>query len=183
MWKCIRSKKANENLEEASTFLNKYFFLDSLIFYNILFRCITFDFLFQAQETRNNNANSTLNRKSKSKENLSSYHTLRRSREELSKGSNSTLYKKKERLPRENSRYTREKEDKKISAKSLSVESLGNSSKHSRRSGDGNRDISRSVSMPRDPEKSAGWFKISKKNKVSGSTPRLWLKEYAFYVF
>lgn len=129
--------------------------------------------LFQAQETRKNNSSSTLNRKSKSKENLSSLQTLRRSREELSKGSSSTLYKKKERLPRENSRYSRDKDDKKMSAKSLSVESLGNSSKYSRKSGDGNKDISRSVSMPRDPEKSAGWFKMSRKNKVSGSTPRL----------
>lgn len=136
-----------------------------------------FCFWFQAQETRNN-LNSTLNRKSKSKENLNSIHTLRRSREELSKGSTSTLYKKKERLPRENSRYNRDREEKKISSKSLSVESLGNSSKHSRRSGESNRDISRSISMPRDPEKSAGWFRISKKSKVSGSTPRLWFKVY-----
>lgn len=116
---------------------------------------------------------STLNRKPKSKEAVSSYHTLRRSREELSKGSNSTLYKKKERLPRENSRYNRDKDDKKMSSKSLSVESLGNSLRHSKKSGDNNRDISRSISMPRDPEKSAGWFKLSKKSKVSGSMQRL----------
>lgn len=124
----------------------------------------------KAQETKKNN--STLNRRSKSKENVSS-QTLRRSREELSRGSSSTLYKKKERLPRENSRYTRDREDKKISSKSLSVESLGSSGRTLRKSKEENRDISRSVSMPRDPEKSAGWFKTSKKNKMSGSTQRL----------
>ncbi|XP_057659153.1 uncharacterized protein LOC130895699 isoform X2 [Diorhabda carinulata] len=111
----------------------------------------------KAQESKKKE--STLNKISKSKENLSS-HTLGRSRDDLSKGSNSTLYKKKDRLPRENSRYNREKEEKKISSKSLSVESL---SRGERR----NRDISRSVSMPRDPEKSAGWFKISKKSKMN----------------
>ncbi|KAJ8924284.1 hypothetical protein NQ315_007076, partial [Exocentrus adspersus] len=125
----------------------------------------------KAQETRKNN-NSTLNRRSKSKDNVSS-QTLRRSREELSRGSNSTLYKKKERLPRENSRYSRDgREDKKMSSKSLSVESLGSNGRHVRKSRDEGRDVSRSVSMPRDPEKSAGWFKMSKKNK-SGSTQRL----------
>lgn len=139
----------------------------------IIFILYCYKNLFQAQESRKNNSNLTLNRKSKSKENLSSFQTLRRSREELSKGSSSTLYKKKERLPRENSRYTRDRDDKKMSAKSLSVESLGNSSRHSKKSVDNNRDISRSVSMPRDPEKSAGWFKMSRKSKVSGSTPRL----------
>lgn len=127
----------------------------------------------KAQETRRSNQNmSTLSRKSRSKENISS-QTLRRSREELSKGStSSTLYKKKERLPRENSRYTKDRDDKKMSSKSLSVESLGNS-RSGRRSREENRDISRSVSMPRDPEKSAGWFKMTKKNRMSGSTQRL----------
>ncbi|KAJ8963200.1 hypothetical protein NQ318_018666 [Aromia moschata] len=124
----------------------------------------------KAQETRKNN-NSTLNRKSKSKENVSS-QTLR-SREELSRGSNSTLYKKKERLPRENSRYNRDREDKKMSSKSLSVESLGTNGRNGKKSREeSSRDISRSVSMPRDPEKSAGWFKM-KKGKISGSTQRL----------
>ncbi|XP_018563253.1 uncharacterized protein LOC108904981 isoform X2 [Anoplophora glabripennis] len=125
----------------------------------------------KAQETKKNN-NSTLNRRSKSKENVSS-QTLRRSREELSRGSSSTLYKKKDRLPRENSRYTKDREDKKISSKSLSVESLGSNGRSMRKSRDESRDISRSVSMPRDPEKSAGWFKMSKKSKISGSTQRL----------
>ncbi|KAJ8966347.1 hypothetical protein NQ314_003615 [Rhamnusium bicolor] len=112
------------------------------------------------------------NENQKSKENISS-QTLKRSREELSKGSNSTLYKKKERLPGENSRYNRDRDDKKIASKSLSVESLGSNGRSGRKSRDGNRDISRSVSMPRDPEKSAGWFKMTKKNKISGSTQRL----------
>lgn len=126
----------------------------------------------KAQETRRSNQSmSTLNRRSRSKENISST-TLRRSREELAKGSSATLYKKKERLPRENSRYTKERDDKKMSSKSLSVESLGNS-RSGRRSGDESRDISRSVSMPRDPEKSAGWFKMTKKSRMSGSSQRL----------
>ncbi|XP_074042526.1 uncharacterized protein isoform X3 [Leptinotarsa decemlineata] len=120
----------------------------------------------KAQESRKNQ--STL-KKSKSKENLGS-QTLRRSREELSKSSSSTLYKKKDRLPRENSRYSRDRDEKKTASKSLSVESLGSNGKKFREEG---RDISRSVSMPRDPEKSAGWFKMSKKNKLSGSTQRL----------
>ncbi|KAG5888837.1 hypothetical protein JTB14_025232 [Gonioctena quinquepunctata] len=125
----------------------------------------------KAQETRKNQANSTLTKMSKSKENLSS-QTLRRSREELPKSSSSTLYKKKDRLPRENSRYTKERDEKKIASKSLSVESLGSNGRKFRVEGR-DRDISRSVSMPRDPEKSAGWFKMSKKNKLSGSTQRL----------
>lgn len=131
-------------------------------------------YLFQAQETRKNQSNSTLNRKSKSKENLTSSQILRRSREELSKGSSSTLYKKKERLPRENSRYNRDKEDRKMSSKSLSVESLGTNPRTGRKSREEDRrDISRSISMPRDPEKSAGWFKMAKKSKTSSSTQRL----------
>lgn len=121
----------------------------------------------KAQETKK--SNSTLNRRSKSKENVS--QNLRRSKEELSRGSNSTLYKKKERLPRENSRYN--KEDKKISSKSLSVESLGSHERSGRISREDSRDISRSVSMPRDPEKSAGWFKMTRKGKHTGSTQRL----------
>nr|CAI5827746.1 unnamed protein product [Callosobruchus analis] len=123
----------------------------------------------KAQESRKNQSNSTLNRRSRSKENLCS-QTLRRSKEELTRGSNSTLYKKKERLPRENSRYNNTREEKKMSSKSLSVESLGGG-RRSRNNTD-TRDISRSVSMPRDPEKSAGWFRMSKK-KHSGSTQRL----------
>ncbi|XP_072391778.1 uncharacterized protein blo isoform X5 [Diabrotica undecimpunctata] len=124
----------------------------------------------KAQESRKNynssngshvSNGSTLLKLSKSKENLSS-QTLRRSKENLSKGSNSTLYKKKDRYPNENSRYTREKDEKKMASKSLSVESLGGQERR-------NRDISRSVSMPRDPEKSAGWFKMSKKNKMSSA--------------
>ncbi|CAH1979764.1 unnamed protein product [Acanthoscelides obtectus] len=122
----------------------------------------------KAQESRKNQSSSTLNRRSRSKENLGS-QTLRRSKEELTRGSNSTLYKKKERMPRENSRYN-SRDEKKMSSKSLSVESLGGG-RRSKSSTD-SRDISRSVSMPRDPEKSAGWFKMSKK-KHSGSTQRL----------
>ncbi|KAJ8968430.1 hypothetical protein NQ317_011897 [Molorchus minor] len=87
-------------------------------------------------------------------------------KEELPRGSNFTLYKKKERLPRENIRYNRD--DKKIASKSLSVESLGRPGRKSR---DERRDVSRSVSMPRDPKKSAGWFKSN--NKMSGSSQRL----------
>ncbi|XP_050510243.1 uncharacterized protein LOC114328375 isoform X3 [Diabrotica virgifera virgifera] len=124
----------------------------------------------KAQESRKNYTSSngshgsngsTLLKLSKSKENLSS-QTLRRSKENLSKGSNSTLYKKKDRYPNENSRYTREKEEKKMASKSLSVESLGGQERR-------HRDVSRSVSMPRNPEKSAGWFKMSKKNKMSSA--------------
>lgn len=115
----------------------------------------------KAQESKKKENGSTLLKISKSKENLTS-QTLGRSRDDLSKGSNSTLFKKKDRLPRENSRYNRE--EKKIASKSLSVESLGREDRRNR-----NRDISRSVSMPRDPEKSAGWFKISKKSKVNSA--------------
>lgn len=120
----------------------------------------------KAQETKRSNQNnaSTLNRRSKSKENVS---TLKRSKDETPRGSNSTLYKKKERQPKENNRYT-SREEKKMSAKSMSVESLGE-----RKSREENRDISRSISIPRDPEKSAGWFKTNKKSKKSGSSQRL----------
>lgn len=115
----------------------------------------------KAQETRRSNQNmSTLNRKSRSKDNVSSSstQTLKRSKD---KGSSSTLYKKKEKQPKENTRYISNKDDKKFS-KSMSVESL---SGH-RRNKDDNREISRSISMPRDPEKSAGWFRINKKTKT-----------------
>ncbi|CAH0551686.1 unnamed protein product [Brassicogethes aeneus] len=124
----------------------------------------------KAQETRRNQTQSTLTRKSKSKENLATSN-FRKSNGDLARSSNSTLYKKKEKLPRENSRYSRDREEKKISSKSLSVESLG-SNRSGRRSRD-DRDVSRSVSMPRDPEKSAGWFKMTKKSKHTGSTQRL----------
>lgn len=89
------------------------------------------------------------------------------SQEDL-KGSSSTLYKKKERQPKENMRY-RDREERRIPSKSMSVESLGNGRLSDR---EDPRDISRSISMPRDPEKSAGWFKMSK-NKKSLSTHRL----------
>lgn len=113
----------------------------------------------KAQETRRSNQNiSTLNRKSRSRENVST-QTLKRPKSDI-KGSNSTLYKKKEKQPKENNRYS-SKDEKKMSSKSMSVESLGGH----RRSRDENREISRSVSMPRDPEKSAGWFRINKKSK------------------
>lgn len=119
----------------------------------------------KTQESKRNN--STLNRNSRSKENIS---TLRRSKEELSRGSSSTLYKKREQ-PKEgsNSRYNRDRDDRKMSSKSMSVESLGHNGR-SEKSRSEPREISRSISMPRDPEKSAGWFKKSKK---SGSTQRL----------
>ncbi|XP_060536941.1 uncharacterized protein LOC132708567 isoform X2 [Cylas formicarius] len=90
-------------------------------------------------------------RESKSKESL----TLRTSAEETEKGSSSTLYKKKNRLPKENHRYTKDKEEKKMS-KSHSAESLNRKCKDTR------PDISRSVSMPRDTKKMAGWFRRSK---------------------
>lgn len=113
----------------------------------------------KAQETRRSNQNiSTLNRKSRSKENVSS-QTLKRSKNE--KGSNSTLYKKKDKQLKENTRYSSNKDEKKFS-KSMSVESLNGR----RRSKEENREISRSISMPRDPEKSAGWFRINKKTKT-----------------
>ncbi|CAG9766416.1 unnamed protein product [Ceutorhynchus assimilis] len=99
----------------------------------------------------------TLNRKSRSKENLTGLN--RQSKEELSRGSTSTLYKKKEKLPRENSRYVRD--DRKMPGKCQSVESISRKT---------DRDVSRSVSMPRDTEKTAGWFK---KVKKSSSNQRL----------
>lgn len=108
----------------------------------------------RAQETKR--STQTLNR-NRSKESISKSKD-----ESASRGSNSTLYKKRERQPKENTRYNRD--DKKISSKSMSMESLGN------RSDRKNGDLSRSISMPRDPEKSAGWFK---KTKKSGSTQRL----------
>lgn len=123
----------------------------------------------KANETRRSNQSmSTLNRSSKSKENLSTY-SIKKSQDDLTKGSSSTLYKKKERQSKENVRYSKDKDEKRISAKSMSVESLSNDRRHRH----DNRDISRSVSMPRDPEKSAGWFKINKKSKKSLSTQRL----------
>lgn len=123
----------------------------------------------KAQETRKSNQNmSTLNHSSRSKENLS---TLKRSKEENSKGSNSTLYKKREHVNKEN-RYNRERDDRKMSSKSMSVEHLGTGRSDKKQQRDP-REISRSISMPRDPEKSAGWFKSNKKSKKSGSTQRL----------
>ncbi|KAK5647216.1 hypothetical protein RI129_002108 [Pyrocoelia pectoralis] len=125
----------------------------------------------KANETRRSNqSSSTLNRRSQSKENVS--YTLRKSQEDLGKGSNLTLYRKKDKQPKENLRYTKDRDDKRISSKSMSVESLGNHHTD-HRSRENNRDISRSVSMPRDPEKSAGWFKTNKKSKKSLSTQRL----------
>ncbi|XP_065169080.1 uncharacterized protein [Atheta coriaria] len=108
----------------------------------------------KAAESRRSNQNiSTLgNKKSRSKENIS---TLKRGEV---KSSSSSLYKKKERQPKENNRYNRE--EKRMASKSMSVESLG-----SNRSGSRKGEVSRSVSMPRDPEKSAGWFNMSKKSK------------------
>ena len=124
----------------------------------------------KANETRRSNQTaSTLNRRSQSKENVS--YTLKKSQEDSGKGSNLTLYKKKEKQPKENLRYVKDRDDKRISSKSMSVESLGNN--HTERRNKDNRDISRSVSMPRDPEKSAGWFKSNKKSKKSISTQRL----------
>ncbi|XP_031328545.1 uncharacterized protein DDB_G0283697 isoform X1 [Photinus pyralis] len=121
----------------------------------------------KANETkRSNQSSSTLNRRSQSKENVS--YTLRKSQEDLGKGSSMTLYRKKDKQPKENLRYAKDKEDKRISSKSISVESLSN-----HRSAENGRDISRSVSMPRDPEKSAGWFKSNKKSKKSVSSQRL----------
>ncbi|XP_076259658.1 bloated isoform X2 [Rhynchophorus ferrugineus] len=91
------------------------------------------------------------NRLTRSRENLSS-------REETIRGSTSTLYKKKEKLPRENSRY-KDREERRMPPKSQSVESI------SRRSKEDSRDVSRSVSMPRDSAKAAGWFRKSKKTR------------------
>lgn len=125
----------------------------------------------KAQETRRSQQSlSTLNRRSRSKENISG--TLKRASD--SKGSSSSLYKKKERQPKENMRYN-SRDDKKLSAKSISVESLGSASNRTgRRSREENREVSRSVSMPRNPEKSAGWFNMSRKsNKKSLSAHRL----------
>lgn len=118
----------------------------------------------KAQETKKN-MSSTLNHSSRSKENLS---TLKRSKDEAAKGSNSTLYKKREHVSSKENRYNRDRDDRKMSSKSMSVEHLGSSRLDKKQ-----REISRSVSMPRDPEKSAGWFKSSKKTKKSGSTQRL----------
>lgn len=100
----------------------------------------------------------TLKRKTKSKEALT--HTLsRKSEDNLTRGS-ATLYKKREKQPNVNNRYA--KDDKKMSKKSMSVESLGHD-KHSLKRRKDPKEISRSVSLPRDTEKSAGWFNTSKK--------------------
>ncbi|KAF5301611.1 hypothetical protein FQA39_LY10658 [Lamprigera yunnana] len=118
----------------------------------------------KANETkRTNQSMSTLSKRSRSKENI------KKSNEDLSKGSSSTLYKKKGRQSKENIRYTKDKDDKKIFSKSVSVESLGNCRGYK----ENPRDVSRSVSMPRDAEKTAGWFKMNKKSKKSLSTQRL----------
>ncbi|XP_066150835.1 microtubule-associated protein futsch isoform X2 [Euwallacea fornicatus] len=106
----------------------------------------------KAQESRRNNYQQSLNRKSRSKENLA-----RQSKEEVSRGSTSTLFKKKDKLPRENSRYLNQKEERRMPTKSHSVESIARKSRNE------GRDVSRSISMPRDTEKTAGWFKKSKK--------------------
>ncbi|GLV39616.1 uncharacterized protein CBL_08317 [Carabus blaptoides fortunei] len=101
----------------------------------------------------------TLKRKTKSKEALS--HTLsRKSEDNGTRSTSSTLYKKREKQPNENNRYA--KDDKKMSKKSMSVESLGHD-KHSLKRRKDPKVISRSVSLPRDTEKSAGWFGTSKK--------------------
>ncbi|KAK9886217.1 hypothetical protein WA026_015736 [Henosepilachna vigintioctopunctata] len=125
----------------------------------------------KAHETKRSNQNiSTLNsHRSKSKENISSSQTLKRIKDEPIRTSSSTLYKKKDRLPRENSRYSKEKDDKRFFSKSASVESLGGHFKSNKGPRPDNREVSRSVSMPRDPEKSAGWFKMGKKYKNASS--------------
>ncbi|KAH1006746.1 hypothetical protein HUJ05_007451 [Dendroctonus ponderosae] len=109
----------------------------------------------RAQENRRNNQQSLNNRNSRSKENLAGF---KQSKDEILRGSTSTLYKKKDKLPRENSRYIKDKDERKMTSKSQSVESIA------RRSRGEARDVSRSVSMPRDTEKTAGWFKKSKKS-------------------
>lgn len=126
----------------------------------------------KAQESKKSNPNiSTLNRNSRSKENVS---TIKRSKDDVTKSSNSTLYKKRERQPKENSRYSRDRDEKKMSSKSMSVESLGTNGRSDRdRRRSEPHEVYRSVSMPRDPEKSAGWFKLSNKNKKSVSSHRL----------
>lgn len=128
----------------------------------------------KAHETRRSNQNvSTLgNHRSRSKENMSSSQTLKRSKDESTRNSTSTLYKKKDRLPRENSRYGKDKDDRKISSKSASVESLGGVSRNSR-GREEKREVSRSISMPRDPEKSAGWFKMGRKSSKNVTSQRL----------
>ncbi|XP_044744302.1 calponin homology domain-containing protein DDB_G0272472 isoform X2 [Coccinella septempunctata] len=125
----------------------------------------------KAHETRRSNQNvSTLgNHRTRSKENISSSQTLKRSKEESTRNSTSTLYKKKDRMPRENSRYSKEKDDRKISSKSASVESLGRIS----RGREDSREVSRSISMPRDPDKSAGWFKMGRKSSKNVTSQRL----------
>lgn len=111
-------------------------------------------------ESRKSNQNlTTLNRRSRSKENVS---TLNRT------SGSTTLYKKKERPVKENTKYRSTHDDRRLSNKSMSVESLG-------RGRDGDGHVSRSVSMPRDPEKSAGWFSMnrSSKKKTAVSSQRL----------
>ncbi|XP_050308103.1 uncharacterized protein LOC126744646 isoform X2 [Anthonomus grandis grandis] len=111
-----------------------------------------------AQQESKRNGYQSINRRSRSKENIS------HSKEDLLRGSTSTLYKKKDKLPRENSRYIRDRDDRKMSTKSQSVESI------SKKSRDDGYNVNRSASMPRDTEKTAGWFKRTKK---STSTQRL----------
>lgn len=103
-------------------------------------------------ESRKSSQNlSTLNRRSRSKENVS---TLNRT------SGSTTLYKKKERPTKESSRYRSSHDDRRLSNKSMSVESLSRLSNR-----DNSGQVSRSVSMPRDPEKSAGWFSMNRNNK------------------
>lgn len=90
--------------------------------------------------------------RSRSRENVSG-------REDVPRGSTATLYKKKDKLPRENSRYNNREERRMPSSKSHSVESISRRARE-----EGGRDVSRSVSMPRDTAKSAGWFRKSKKS-------------------
>ena len=115
----------------------------------------------KAQETKRVNQNAVSTLRSRSKENIAAVKPPKD--ESQSRGFGSTLYKKRERLPKENTRYTSSKEDRKM-GKSMSVESLGGI-RNGRNSREESREVSRSISMPRDPEKSAGWFKASKKSK------------------
>lgn len=110
-----------------------------------------------AESRKSSQSSSTLNKRSKSKESLSNQTPKRK--DDNTRGSSSTLYKKKEKQTKENNRYTSNRDDRRISQKSMSVESLGSS----KRNYDNSKNISRSTSMPRDPEKSAGWFKINRK--------------------
>lgn len=121
----------------------------------------------KAAETKRSNQNNGLSQqKSRSKENISAQNSKRQ--EGDGRTSLSTLYRK-NKEKQMNGRYSNEDKKKIIGSKSMSVESLGSGRKLRRE----DREVSRSISMPRHSDKEAGWFKMDKSSKKTGSTQRL----------